>query len=89
MVFVTSKSLLVLPDNVPVTPQSMTPRSSAVVTSPNGIVTVVAPSPPMRSAIEAVNTRTFMPLRSATDLIGLAHHRTCGGEGKSISSRAP
>src|SRR6266508_2350650 len=86
---VTSCILLVLPESVPVTAQSITPRCSAGVTSPNGIVTGIAPNPAARSDIDLLNTRTFLPLRSAPLAIGVLHQKTCGGDGNSISNLTP
>src|SRR6266511_2290971 len=71
---VTSCILLVLPESVPVTAQSITPRCSAGVTSPNGIVTGIAPNPAARSDIDLLNTRTFLPLRSAPLSVLLLHN---------------
>src|SRR5262245_57994006 len=77
MFVVTSGQPPVLPLSVPVTPQSITPSWSAGITSGKGMLTPVAPTPPRKSIMVLLNTRIFLPLRSASVLIVGLHQNTC------------
>src|SRR6185295_17048026 len=68
----------VLPDRLPVTPQSTTPLLSAGTTSANAMLTAVAPTPPRKSRIVLLNTRTFLPLKASSPLTTSRHQNTCG-----------
>src|SRR5947207_1367208 len=86
--FVTSGQPAVLPDRLPVTPQSTTPLLSAGTTSANAMLTAVAPMPPRKSRMVLLNTRTFLPLRSLRPPSRPRHQNTCGGLPPKASSLA-
>src|SRR5882672_6437010 len=73
MLVVTSYHFAALPEPVPVTAQSATPRSSALYTSGNPIDTGCAPMAVTKSLSEAPKVRIFRPLRSARLETGWRH----------------
>src|SRR5215211_7409721 len=89
MDFVTSFQPAVLPESDPVTPQSTTPLFSAGTTSANAMLTAVAPTPPRKSRIVLLNTRTFFPLKPSSPLITSRHQNTCGVLPPNASNFAP
>src|SRR5215217_785926 len=89
MDLVTSFQPAVLPESDPVTPQSTTPLFSAGTTSANAMLTAVAPTPPRKSRIVLLNTRTFFPLKPSSPLITSRHQNTCGVLPPNASNFAP
>ena len=74
----TSVQPAVLPDRLPVTPQSTTPALSAGTTSANAMLIAVAPTPLKKSRIVLLKTRTFLPLKAASPPITSLHQNTWG-----------
>ena len=74
----TSAQPAVLPDRLPVTPQSTTPLFSAGTTSAKAMLTAVPPTPLRKSRMVLLNTRIFLPLRPSSPLITSRHQKTWG-----------